>query len=875
MEHTDSFGYWLRRRRRALDLTQAELAGRAFCSAATIRKLEADERRPSAELAKHLARALAVPTHERERFLRAARGVERVDKLGIANAPTTHLAQPRAAGNLPAAPNALVGRSDELGAIGQLLRRPITRLLTLVGPGGVGKTRLAIAAAERERRHFAGGAWFVDLAPLRDPGHVLSRLVQILGLEEQGGASDRDRLAQVLRQRSLLLVLDNFEHLLDAAGELAPLLEAAPGLKLLATSRSALNLRAEQLFAVKPFVAPDLDGVADPAQAIASSDAVQLFVDRAQAASYGFVLSEVDAPAVAAICRRLDGLPLALELAAVHTRRLAPAALLAQLEAPLTLLVGGPRDLPPRQQTLQALIAWSCERLTPQQQALFARASVFAGGWSETCLAELWARAEGRTEIVGPLLTTLVEQSLVEQAAGGSSPRYRMLETIRDYASELLESRGETGRLYRQHAELYCRLVAPAPAALRRSGLQACLQLLDAEHDNLRVALRWSLGNDPGLALRLAADLAPYWAIRGYRREGTHWIEQALVLAPDAPAELRARALTGAGELNAGLGRIERSDQQLAASLALWDELGLRERSSAAAYTLIRQAVNAWSQRGDKEAQGRLARAALAIGERTGDAWIQGRALAMLAGAYAHQGDRQASCRLNERALALFEALGDPLEIWRARYHLVVWGEGSLREQEADLEGLLADIRAGGSISSVSRILNQLGEVTRAQGKLDRAAEHYGAALAEAQRLGDEADELALFNNLLWLNVQRGELGAAAHQLRHCLERVWAWSGSAQLWFTLMGAALLAEAISETETAARLWGFGEPHFAAARLMLADWDLRWVEQVHAAAAARLGPTYYATLLGEGRRLGRDQALMLAWSLLAVETTARVL
>jgi predicted ATPase/transcriptional regulator with XRE-family HTH domain len=391
-----TFGDWLRRQRRALDLTRAELAARVGCSVSALRKFEADQLRPSRPLAESLAGALQIASENRAAFVRFARDTPGADMTRL---PVSTVSPQRPAprstvrSTLPAPPTALIGREQECAVLGQLVRRSHTRLITLTGPGGVGKTRLGLQAAAQVRTAFADGAWFVALAPLQDPDLVVSTIAQVLGVKELGGAPLLDRLKEVLRDKHMLLVLDNFEHVAAAAPCITELLAAVPDLKVLVTSRAVLHLSGELEFLVPPLALPDPQHLS-AIETLAQCDAVALFIARTQAANQAFELTPANAGAVAAICQRLDGLPLAIELAAARVKLFPVHALLARLDNRLAFLTGGARDLATRQQTIRNTIDWSYQLLASHEQTLFARLGVFVGGFTVEA-AEAVCNADG------------------------------------------------------------------------------------------------------------------------------------------------------------------------------------------------------------------------------------------------------------------------------------------------------------------------------------------------------------------------------------------------------------------------------------------------------------------------------------------------
>ncbi|HEX2033493.1 MAG TPA: tetratricopeptide repeat protein [Chloroflexota bacterium] len=749
-----------------------------------------------------------------------------------------------ARGRLPHPLTSLVGRAAESVAVTRLLQH--ARLVTLTGPAGVGKTRLALEVAARLESLFPDGAAFVPLAAVAEPGLVPAAIAHAIGVRETPGtapATPVERLGEVLRHQRLLLVLDNYEHLPDAAPLVPRLLAMAEGLSVLVTSRAALRVSGEQEYAVPPLTVPE----AVPAQStarppeggrvsyedIAGADAVRLFAERARAISPEFSLTPETAPAVAGICRRLDGLPLAIELAAARVRLFSPPALLARLESAaggLPLLTGGPCDAPARHQTLRAAIAWSYDLLTIREQALLRRLAVFAGGFGlDAARAIVYPPAEGAEPGASPaetrhtpdadgavvdVLAGLVAKSLVRRDPDvAGEPRFGLLETVREFCLERLEAGGEAGAAREGHARFYASLAQIPDTEFGARWLDA----IEREQENLRAAVRWCMGRGNAASaargLHLAAALARLWSRRGQLSQGQAELAWALAWPePVEPTEaywwVRATLLTKAGHL------------------ARW--------------------------RADFPASQRAYEAGLALRRRTGQRNMLPYSLGSLGGLALDRGDLATARACFQEALALQrEQRGRHLCAALRDMGLLAQEEGDDAAARRYLEEGLALAQAHGELSVTGACHNELGRLLWRRGQPAAARTQHEAALAVAGELGDKGGSAAALDHLGRTALALGEVAEARRRHTAALEMAWEFGDRLRVAWCLVGLAAVVAAQDQGRQATRLLGAAAALRQTLGAPVLPSQRPWYERQLAAARAALPAAVFATTWNEGQ------------------------
>ena len=760
--------------------------------------------------------------------------------------------------NLPPQPTPFIGRTHEVAAVKQRLLQPETRLLTLTGPGGTGKTRLGLQVGAEVLDDFPQGVWFVDLTAIEDAALVGSTIAMALRVQVLAGQAVVDALNAYLHEKQLLLVLDNFEQLLPAAPLVAELLAAAPLLNVLVTSRVPLHLRGEREFPVAPLQLPDRSAL-PPLEVLRQYDAVRLFVERAQDIRPDFTVTNASAPAVAEICYRLDGLPFAIELAAARTKALTPEAILLRLSNPLKLLTGGARDAHSRQQTLRATIDWSYRLLEPGEQTLLARLGVFAGGCTMEAVEAVCAATDDLP--IDPLdgMASLVDKSLLRQAEGpGGEPRFLLLATIREYASERLVESGEAPEIQEQHARYFLRLAEQAEPHLYGFQQVAWLSRLMHEYDNLRAALEWGLQHPKaGVGLELAGTLWRFWQLRGDWPESGRWLRDTLATSQVPKDSLaRAKALYAAAVCDWIVGENSTAGERIRESVDIFRSAGdKRGLPAALGFQVVMLA------RGDRTAR-RLGEEAVSLARDEGDKVSLAAVLHAQGMVNLEQGELSAALAEFEESATLSREMGDR---WRLLINLrflsyIARFQANYTHARRLIEETLALARELGNRFEMALALDLAGWIAEANGDYRHASEQYAAGLELFRDLGHIHDIGRIRLRQANLSQLQGDYDHSAELLEEGLLLLRNTGDSLEIARCLSGFAAVASARHMPMRSARLLGAASAiDENAATPGFPDSDRRVYDQTLAETRAKLDAETFAAAWTEGRAMTLEQAI----------------
>jgi predicted ATPase/DNA-binding XRE family transcriptional regulator len=836
-----SFGEWLRQRRRLLDLTQQALADEVGCARITLRRIESGGRKPSKELAQILLSKLGVPEIEHPRWILFARGLS-----GFPSKPS-HSFTLKPLTNLPAPLTTFIGREKEQAEITRLIAKH--RLVTLIGPGGIGKTSLSSQIGKKLLSDYPNGVWMVMLDSLTDPVLVPQSVAFVFDIRDMSESPILERLTFALRTKSALLILDNCEHLLDSCAQLiTTLLTNCPALKILATSREALGVAGEALYHVPSLALPDEQQLLEKFR---EYESIRLFEERAQLVQMHFALTLENASSVAQICHSLDGIPLAIELAAAHANMLSTEQIAARLKENINVLTSGGRIPLPRHQTLRASMDWSWNLLSDAERILLQRLSVFAGGWTLEAAEVVCNAEEIEPDLILKVLSDLANQSLVVVEHSAEETRYDLLETVRQYASEKSFEAGGSENIRDKHLAYFVKLAEQAEHELYRANQLFWLNKLDDEIDNLRMALEWALITNVRAGLRLTTMLEQFWRARGYLHELEDWLWQ-LLERHDTKDSLHVRAMTIYCTITADLTYARTvAEQSLQLARILSDK-------QAQALSLMALGVVISNQGKLKEGIP-LVEQSLTLHQALGNKFGQAYATGWLGN---NNNDLKRSKTYIMESLRLYRELG---YLWGIAVCLgelaekTIW-EGDCSSPTQWLEEARTIYRQLGAPWAEARVLHNYGELTFSQGDYSQACMYYEEAIRVDEKVGNSSNAVWSRVRLSYALLRQGDILKAKDTFHLCTQQFQRVNNLIGLVYAIEGLASLH--LKQPDRAARLFAWAD----ATRESIGDIRPR-VEQIDvnrdiATCLLEMGEVAFADAYDEGQKMTLDEAVSYA-------------